>query len=76
MMTHEVGVVYESPEGTLFVVVGDEGEHLVNVLVLQDSPGFTKPMAPGSIFPVLVGTAYWEESVPFASLPEGGKVSP
>ncbi len=73
MMTHELGQVYQTPDGTLVSVVEDHGP-LVVVLVLQDNPKFTKPMKPGSLFHVFVDTVYWTDSVPFSSLPEQGKV--
>jgi len=72
-MTRELGVTYLTPDEGLVTVVRSHRD-LVFVLVLQDNPRFTKPMAPGSLFPVLVDTAYWNDSVPFSSLPKRGKV--
>lgn len=75
MMTHEVGVTYITPDGGLVVVVEDHGE-LVNVLLLQDNSTLKRSMAPGTVFPVIVGTVYWDYSKPFSSPEEQGKVSP
>lgn len=75
MMTHEVGVTYTTPDGCLVVVVEDHGE-LVNVLLLQDNSAFKRPIAPGTVFPVIVGTVCWDDSKPFSSPEEQGKVSP
>ena len=73
-MTHEVGLTYLSPDGMLIVIVESWGE-LVNVLVLQDHPEIPHPIAPGTVFPVLVGTVFWNESKLFSSDEEQGKVS-
>lgn len=72
-MTHELGVTYLTPDGGLVTVVESHGE-LVNVLLLQDNPTFRKPMAPGTVFAVIVGCVYWDESKPFSSDEEQGKV--
>lgn len=74
MITRELGVTYMGPDAMLFVVV-ELTEVGVVVLVLQDNPAYKKPLLPGTIMNVLEETAFWDESVPFASLPEEGKVS-
>lgn len=73
-MTREIGVTYMGPDKMLFVVV-EATELGAVVLVLEDNPAYKKPMLPGTVMNVLEETAFWEESVPFASLRDEGKVS-
>jgi len=74
MMTRELGVTHMGPDKMLFVVV-EATEVGVVVLVLQDNPAYMKPMLPGTVMNVLEETVFWEESVPFVSLRDEGKVS-
>ena len=75
MITRELGVTYVGPDKMLFIVV-QTTEIGAIILVLQDNPIYKKPIAPGTTINVFEDTAFWDESIPFASLPEGGKVSP
>ena len=72
---HKVGETYVGPDKMLFVVVQSTQIGVV-VLVLQDNPAYTKPMKAGTVMNLLNDTAYWDESVPFASLSERSTVSP
>lgn len=74
-MTREIGVTYMGPDKMLFIVV-EATEVGVVVLVLQDNPAYKKPLLPGTVMNVLEETAFWDESQPFASLPDEGTVSP
>lgn len=72
-MSRELGLTYLSPEGSLVVVV-EANDALVFVMVLQDNPDFKFPIVPGTLIPVTVGCAYWNESKLFSSDEEQGKV--
>jgi hypothetical protein len=61
-----LGVTYTSPEHMMFIVVEKTPIGVV-VLVLQDNPESTKPIYNGVLMNIFSGSAFYNESIPFAS---------
>lgn len=64
-----IGETYISTCRTIFTVVEATGIGVV-ALIIEDNPAYTKYMHAGTCMNIIKGCAFWDDSVPFASLEE------